>query len=219
MDRAHFAAARGVLPDPEDQAHLARPRLGYYGVIDERMDLDLVAALADARPEWSVVMFGPVVKIDEADLPRRPNLHYLGGKSYAELPAYLSSWDVALMPFAINEATRFISPTKTPEYLAAGRPVVSTPVTDVVRHYGELSAVAIAGDAASFVAACERALNLASDSDGAWMAEADAVLANMDWDSAVSGMWSLVDERLRRGPPKLGVVSPDGLADRIHAMT
>lgn len=217
VDRAHFAAARADLPDPDDQAGLPRPRLGYYGVIDERMDLDLIAAVADARPEWSIVMVGPVVKIAEADLPRRANLHYLGGKSYAELPTYLAAWDVALMPFAINEATRFISPTKTPEYLAAGCPVVSTPVADVIRHYGELSAVGIAEDAASFVAKCERALTLASDRDGAWMAEADAILETMDWDKTVSGMWSLVDERLRRGRPKLAVVSPDGLADTRSA--
>ncbi|MDB5458683.1 MAG: UDP-galactopyranose mutase, partial [Caulobacteraceae bacterium] len=128
VDRAHFAQARtfdaGL--EPRDQAALPRPRLGFYGVVDERMDLELLAHLADARPQWTLVIVGPVAKIDPADLPQRPNINYLGGKSYAELPAYLAGWDVALMPFAINESTRFISPTKTPEYLAGGRPVVST---------------------------------------------------------------------------------------------
>jgi UDP-galactopyranose mutase len=116
------------------------------------MDLELLAALADARPEWSIVMVGPVVKIAPADLPVRPNIHYLGGKSYDELPLYLGGWDVALMPFAINESTKFISPTKTPEYLAGGRPVVSTPIVDVIRHYGDLDAVFIADGAEAFIA-------------------------------------------------------------------
>ncbi|MBH0014511.1 hypothetical protein I6F66_20905, partial [Pseudoalteromonas sp. NZS100_1] len=114
VDATHFSTARAAGPEPEDQAELPSPRLGFYGVVDERMDLALLEGLADARPEWSIVIVGPVVKISDADLPRRPNLHYLGGKGYAELPDYLRGWDVALMPFAINEATRFISPTKTP---------------------------------------------------------------------------------------------------------
>ena len=115
VDRPHFAQARtSRREEPEDQAADPWPRLGFYGVVDERMDLDLLVRLADARPEWSLVIVGPVVKIDPADLPKRPNLHYLGGKTYDQLPAYLGGWDVALMPFAINESTRFISPTKTP---------------------------------------------------------------------------------------------------------
>ena len=124
VDRAHFATARSRLPDPEDQAALPHPRLGYFGVVDERVDLDLLATLAETHPEWSLVIVGPVVKIDPATLPRRPNIFYLGMKAYDDLPAYLSGWDVALMPFAINDSTKFISPTKTPEYLAGGRPVV-----------------------------------------------------------------------------------------------
>ena len=147
VDVPHFATARSEGVDPADQASLPRPRLGFYGVVDERMDLQLLAALADARPEWSLVIIGPVVKISEDELPRRANLHYLGGKAYAELPAYLRGWDVALMPFAINESTKFISPTKTPEFLAAGVPVVSTAITDVVRPYGEKGLVDIARDA------------------------------------------------------------------------
>jgi UDP-galactopyranose mutase len=145
VDRKHFAQARVGDRSPADQASIATPRFGFYGVIDERMDLELIAALADAHPEWSIMMVGPVVKIDPADLPQRANIHYLGGKKYEELPVYLGGWDVALMPFAINESTKFISPTKTPEYLAGGRPVVSTPITDVIRHYSDIEAVFIAG--------------------------------------------------------------------------
>jgi glycosyltransferase involved in cell wall biosynthesis len=113
-------------------------------VVDERMDLELVRALAEQRPDWRFVMIGPVAKIDPDALPRLPNLHWLGGKAYAELPAYLSGWDAGFMPFALNESTRFISPTKTPEFLAAGLPVVSTPVLDVVRDWGEAGLVDIA---------------------------------------------------------------------------
>ncbi len=160
VDRDHFGRARGGLPEPEDQARIPHPRLGFYGVLDERFDTDLLDAIAEMRPGWSFVMVGPVVKISDDDLPKRPNIHYLGSKKYDQLPAYLSGWDVALMPFAMNESTQFISPTKTPEYLAGGKPVVSTPVKDVVRHYGQLEGVGIAGDADSFVAECERMMAL-----------------------------------------------------------
>jgi UDP-galactopyranose mutase len=207
VDREHFARARAEGEDPTDQSGLARPRFGFYGVIDERMDLDLIAALADARPEWSLVMVGPVVKIAEEDLPRRPNLHYLGGKSYAELPGYLSGWDVALMPFAINESTRFISPTKTPEYLAGGRPVVSTPIVDVIRHYGELDAVQIASTAEEFVQACDRALALGRS--GTWLEQADALLAEMSWEETEARMWALIDARLLTQAAVHPVVSPN----------
>src|SRR5690606_3587893 len=133
VDVAHFAKARETLSEPADQSVIPRPRIGFHGVLDERFDTDLIAELADLEPEWQLILIGPVVKIDPSALPRRDNIHYLGGKDYSELPAYLSGWDVAMMPFAKNESTRFISPTKTPEYLAGGRAVVSTSITDVVR--------------------------------------------------------------------------------------
>jgi len=190
VDREHFGQARRIGVDPEDQIDLPHPRLGFYGVIDERMDLDLLAAVADAHPEWSLVMVGPVVKIDPADLPSRRNIAYLGGKSYPELPAYLSGWDVALMPFAINESTEFISPTKTPEYLAGGKPVVSTPVTDVIRHYGALEGVKIADGPDAFVAACEQALALKGG--GSWMAEVDQMLSALSWDETFRRMDGLI---------------------------
>jgi UDP-galactopyranose mutase len=193
VDVAHFGRAREPGEEPPCLAHLPRPRLGFYGVIDERMDLDLVAALADARPDWTVVMVGPVVKIDPESLPRRDNIVWQGSRTYQELPDQTRGWDVALMPFALNESTRFISPTKTPEYLAAGLPVVSTPVTDVVRHYGELEAVEIAGDAPAFVAACERALaRAAMPEDAPWRAAADAALAGQSWQAVADAMQALV---------------------------
>ena len=196
VDRPHFMQARSARSEPADQAALPRPRLGFYGVIDERFDLALLDQAAEARPDWSWVMVGPVVKIAEDDLPRRSNIHYLGGKTYAELPAYLSGWDVALMPFAMNESTEFISPTKTPEYLAGGRPVVSTPVKDVVRHYGHLEGVSIAADAEAFVAACDAALALSRDPTGDWLAEADVMLSATSWDTVQARMAGLIAEVL-----------------------
>jgi UDP-galactopyranose mutase len=172
-------------------------RFGFYGVVDERMDLDLLAAVADAHPEWSVIVVGPVVKIDPADLPVRANLHYLGGKTYDELPVYLGGWDVALMPFAINDSTKFISPTKTPEYLAGGRPVVSTPITDVIRHYGDLDSVFIAEGPAAFIKGCEDALALVRGSDDEWLKEVDEKLANLSWDITYARMAGLVREAIK----------------------
>ena len=194
VDRSHFGKARAVLTEPGDQAALPRPRLGFYGVIDERFDIDLLRQAADMRPDWSFVMVGPVVKIAEDELPRAANIHYLGPKTYDQLPSYLGGWDVALMPFAMNESTQFISPTKTPEYLAGGKPVVSTPIKDVVRHYGHLEGVEIACDADSFVRACEKALRLARDGGGEWLAEADLMLSAASWDTIQARMAGLIAE-------------------------
>ena len=182
VDAAHFARARAAEADPADQAAIPHPRLGFFGVIDERMDTALVAEVADRRPDWQIVLVGPVVKIDPAELPRRANLHYLGGKQYDELPAYIAGWDVAMMPWALNDATRFISPTKTPEYLAAGRPVVSTPVADVVHTYGGERLVRIATTPDEFVAEAEAALAASDEERAAWLARADALLARTSWD-------------------------------------
>ena len=198
VDTRHFGAARGELGDPSDQAEIPRPRLGFYGVIDERMDFGLLSGVARARPEWHVVVVGPAVpKFDPEDLPREPNIHYLGGKRYEELPAYLAGWDVALLPFARNEATRFISPTKTPEYLAAGKPVVSTSIRDVVRPYGENGLVRIADSVDDFVAAVEEALE---DPDAEWLARVDAHLARMSWDETWVRMEALVDAAVSAAP-------------------
>ena len=196
VDRAHFAKARARLFDPADQEDLPRPRLGFYGVIDERFDTDLLAKVAQMRPDWSFVMVGPVVKISEEDLPHQPNIHYLGSKTYEQLPYYLSGWDVALMPFAMNESTQFISPTKTPEYLAGGKPVVSTPIKDVVRHYGQLEGVAIASSPEEFVAACDKALELARNPESGWLAEADLMLSASSWDTTQARMAGLIHDLL-----------------------
>jgi glycosyltransferase involved in cell wall biosynthesis len=195
VDRDHFAKARRELAQPADQAELKHPRLGFYGVIDERFDIDLLRQMADMRPNWSFVMVGPVVKIGEDELPRAANIHYVGGKTYEQLPAYLAGWDVALMPFAMNESTQFISPTKTPEYLSGGKPVVSTPVRDVVRTYGHLEGVHIAHDADGFVRCCELALEQ-SRGEGDWLAEADLLLSATSWETTQARMSGLIAEVL-----------------------
>lgn len=196
VDRCHFAKARARQFDPADQEDLPKPRLGFYGVIDERFDTELLDKVAEMRPNWSFVMLGPVVKIADEDLPRRHNIHYLGGKTYEQLPSYLSGWDVALMPFAMNESTEFISPTKTPEYLAGGKPVVSTPIRDVVRHYGHLEGVQIASTAEEFVAGCEKALELSRNPESGWLAEADLMLSATSWDITQARMAGLVHDLL-----------------------
>ena len=179
IDAAHFGKARAPQPDPADQNGIPRPRIGFFGVVDERMDLDLVRALAELRPDWRFVMIGPVAKIDPASLPRLPNLHWLGGKPYAELPPYMSGWDAGFMPFALNESTRFISPTKTPEFLAAGLPVVSTSVLDVVRDWGEAGLVDIADGPKVFADALGRALDRPR---AEWLRAVDRRLSEISWD-------------------------------------
>lgn len=207
VDRAHFAAARALPRAPV-------PTLGFYGVIDERMDLELIAALADARPDWTIEMVGPVVKVSQDDLPRRPNLHYLGASAYDALPEALGRWSVALMPFAINESTQFISPTKTPEYLAGGRPVVSTPIRDVVRHYGDLQGVLIAQGAEAFIAACDAALGLSTEAGADWLVEADEALADLSWDQTHIRMNALIDRAAARVRTANEKTKPQGRSGR-----
>ncbi len=187
VDCAHFGQARFLQDTPQDQQEIPRPRLGFHGVLDERFDTRLVAEAAALAPDWHFVFIGPVVKIDPSELPQAPNIHYLGPRAYDRLPAYLAGWDVALMPFALNESTRYISPTKTPEYLAAGRPVVSTPIADVVRAYGGSDAVFIAQDAPAFVDAIAAALQAAQSPDSL-LAKADLALRGMSWDTSWDGM-------------------------------
>jgi UDP-galactopyranose mutase len=196
VDVDHFARARRISTDPPDQAGIPHPRLGFFGVIDERMDIALVDGVAAARPDWQIVMIGPVVKIDPASLPRRPNIHYLGPKVYDELPHYVSGWHVALLPFARNVATRFISPTKTPEYMAAGKPVVSTSIRDVVRPYGQKGLVRIADDVPTFVRACTAAM---AEDGVKRTTQADAFLRQTSWDGTWNRIRLLVEDALRRG--------------------
>ncbi len=193
IDVEHFAQARHGIEDPEDQAPIPHPRMGFYGVLDERFDKELLAGIAELRPDWHFVMVGPIVKIDPSELPQRANIHYLPSKTYKELPAYLGNWDVALLLFAHNDSTRFISPTKTPEYLAAGKPVVSTSIQDVVRPYGDQGLVKIADEPQAFVDAISECLAL---NDETWLPRVDAFLATNSWDLTWRQMWSLISEVL-----------------------
>lgn len=199
VDMAHFGIARHKHLQPHDQLAFTGPKIGFYGVIDERIDLDLIRAIAVARPEWQIMMVGPVLKIDPQTLPKLPNIHYLGPKTYDELPLYLSGWEVAFMPFAINQSTRFISPTKTPEYLAGGRPVVSTAIQDVVSVYGKSELVLIAHDSQHFIDSIEVALNMMKNP--AWVAaKADNILRGMSWDKTWQKMNLLMEEKLQIAP-------------------
>ena len=195
IDREFFSQARHQHAEPDDQAAIQHPRLGYCGVIDERMDLELLASVAEARPDWHIVMVGPVVKISESDLPRPHNIHYLGAKQYQQLPLYMAGWDAGLLPFARNESTRFISPTKTPEYLAAGLPVVSTPITDVVDPYGHEGLVAIAENPEEFIQQTSAALPARHSAKR--LAKADAFLSQMSWDLTWSRMFHLIEDAMR----------------------
>jgi UDP-galactopyranose mutase len=185
--------ARAHLAEPADQRDIPHPRLGFFGVVDERFDVALLDEASRLRPDWQFVIIGPVVKIDPEILPRRENIHYLGGKSYQELPGYVAGWEVALLLFAQNESTRFISPTKTPEYLAAGKPVVSTPIRDVVCPYGQMGLVRIASDAPEFITAAEGLLQNEADRK-TWLATVDEFLGQMSWDETWGRMSRLIDD-------------------------
>lgn len=196
VDAAHFSNARldpGCAAAQEVQAlqgHLDGPKLGCFGVIDERMDMPLLALMADQHPEWQIVMVGPRVQIDAAALPRRPNIHWLGMQPYARLPHFLAGWDVCLMPFALNNATHFISPGQTLEYMAGGKPVVSTAVNDVVAMYRV--AVDIAHTPTSFVQACERLLDASETATELRSGEMAALVAAGSWDRCVSKIDALL---------------------------
>lgn len=197
IDREHFTQARTAIAEPEDQKHIPHPRLGFFGVVDERFDVELLDQISLNRPDYQYVIVGPVVKIDPGTLPQRENIHYLGAKSYQELPAYIAGWDVALLLFAQNESTRFISPTKTPEYLAAGKPVVSTPIRDVVTPYGQMGLVRIAGDAQEFTAAIDDLLKSGTNRKQ-WLETVDRFLATMSWDETWARMSRLIDEAVAK---------------------
>ncbi len=194
IDQTHFA--KTPAQEPEDQAGIPGPRLGFFGVLDERIDFSLLADTAALRRDWSFVLVGPLAKISEADVPKAENIHYLGQKPYAVLPDYLAGWDVALMPFAINDATRFISPTKTPEYLAGGKPIVTTPIRDVVRAYGHLQAVRVAKTPDTFARECAIALALSRRSN--WKSAVAATLARGSWDRTAARMQALIAQTMER---------------------
>jgi UDP-galactopyranose mutase len=199
VDAAHFGRARPEArgePEADDQAAIPHPRLGFYGVIDERLDLALIDAIAAARPEWQIVLVGPVIKIDPATLPWRPNIHYFGQRSYQNLPGYLAGWDVCLLPFARNDSTRFISPTKTLEYMAAELPIVSTPITDVAEPYGDI--VYLGGTHEEFLAACDAALAADAGERDRRATLMRKVLSGTSWDVTVSAMENLLAAAIQK---------------------
>jgi UDP-galactopyranose mutase len=191
VDVEHFGKARRRLAEPEDQASLNHPRLGFFGVIDERFDIPLLDKLARSRPNWQFMMIGPVVKIDPRELPKHPNIHYTGARNYASLPAYLSGWDVCLLPFARNDSTRFISPTKTLEYMAAEKPIVSTPIADVIEPYGHI--VYHGKTSKEFLAACESALHALPEEKRTRTLAMRKVLAKTSWDATAETVRGLID--------------------------
>jgi glycosyltransferase involved in cell wall biosynthesis len=200
VDARHYAPDRlnasGSLARQAQQlqGHLPRPRLGFFGVIDERLDVRLVAQLADAHPEWTLVMAGPVVGIDPASLPHRPNIHWLGIQPYMRLPYLLAGWDLCLMPFALNESTRHISPAKTLEYMAGGKPVVSTAVRDVVWMYSD--AVTIAASGKAFVEACEALLAESPVARAQRELQMMALVSASSWDRSAQAVHELMLEAL-----------------------
>ena len=216
IDASHFGKARTNIEDPADQASIPHPRLGFFGVIDERFDSELLEQVAAKRPDWNFVMIGPIVKIHPESLPRLKNIHYLGAKKYDELPDYLAGWDIALLLFARNDSTRFISPTKTPEYLAAGKPVISTSIRDVVRPYGELKLVEIADTADEFIQAAEKIFSRSAESD--WLTRVDAFLEGISWDKTWAQMSQLIDDVIDRRMPARSASVPLGkLSQRANA--
>jgi len=189
IEKEHFEKARQIRKSGN-----AQPTLGFYGVIDERFDIDLIRDVADNRPGWKLELVGPIVKIDPATLPKNVNIEYLGPKNYQELPSIIAQWDIALIPFLLNESTRFISPTKTPEYLAAGLPVISTPIRDVVNPYGKNKLVSIGANGQDFIVAAEQIL--ADKAKEKWLSKVDAFLAQNSWDKTCSNMIRLINETI-----------------------
>ncbi|MGZ9165636.1 MAG: NAD(P)-binding protein, partial [Anaerolineales bacterium] len=196
IDAPHFEQARKKQADPVDQADIPHPRLGFFGVIDERMDLELLSALAQTHPKWHFVLLGPVVKIEPENLPQLPNIHYLGMKTYAQLPLYLSNWDITLLPFALNDSTRFISPTKIPEYLAGGKPVVSTPIRDVINPYGKQDLVSIAGSPDEFAKSIAGCLQWKKEEMAKWLTQVDQQLSQNSWDYTWKRMMTLIESTI-----------------------
>ncbi len=207
IDKSHFGQARIFKSDPKDQAEIPHPRFGFYGVIDERFHIGLIEELSVRQPDWHFVLVGPVIKIDPALLPKNKNVHYLGGKDYKDLPSYLAGWDVAILPFELNDSTKFISPTKTPEYLAGGKPVISTSITDVVTPYAKLGLVSVADNADEFILAANEILKNKNRDE--WLKNVDEFLANISWNKTWKKMADLIsgllEEKLLSHPKKTKV--------------
>ncbi len=200
IDKSFFFPARTSLPEPADQNEIPHPRLGFFGVIDERFDIELAGKMADLKPDWQYIFIGPVVKIEASALPKNKNIHYLGMKDYKELPAYISGWDLCIMPFAINASTEFISPTKTPEFLAAGKRVISTAIHDVVHPYGAAGLVGIAETAEGFIQIAEQ--DLVQKNDPVWLGKVDQYLDTISWDKTWESMEKLIETQIKQNSEK-----------------
>lgn len=194
IDSEHFHNARYYSLDPADQARIPHPRIGFFGVIDERMDLTLLYTTALRKPDWHFILVGPVERIEEKQLPKLKNIHYLGKKEYADLPSYLSGWDITMLPYAHNASTRFIHPTRILEYLTASKPVISTPINDVIRHYGHRDLVHIAGTADEFIRVAEAVLGNRDRTE--WLHRVNDVLSNSSWDKTAQGMLNITSALL-----------------------
>jgi protoporphyrinogen oxidase/glycosyltransferase involved in cell wall biosynthesis len=216
VDARHFRQALERGNSHPDQASLARPRLGFYGVIDERFDTELIRAVAAARPEWQIALVGPVVKIDPAALPQAANIHYFGQRSYQELPQFLAGWDVCLLPFALNESTKFISPTKVLEYMAAELPAVSTPITDVKVPYGDI--VAIADTPEKFIAACDRMLAATAEQKAAMVERMREIVAGTSWDKTAQRMHELIQTTLPANKAQRQTAAADAAAAKVNPL-
>ncbi len=195
IDYQHFFQARQRLVEPDDQINIPHPRIGFYGVIDERFNITLLIQMAELRPDYQFIVVGPVTKIDPRTLPKSSNIHYLGRKDYHALPLYLAGWDCAMMPFALNDSTKFISPTKTPEFLAAGKPVVSTSIKDVINPYGHQRLVNIGDTAEELVSAINIAIEERKKPE--WLDRVDHYLRDNSWDITFAKMATL-EKKLAR---------------------
>lgn len=196
VDKNHFEQARSVKFDPPDQDSIPHPRIGYFGTIDDRIDVELLSKIAQLRPRWHFIMVGPIVNIDPTQLPNFSNIHYLGHKRYAELPDYIGQWDIAMIPFVHDESTRLLNPLKTSEYLAAGRPVISTPINDVIRPFGNMGLVNIAGTHDEFIRAAEILLKRDDKDKCEWTLKVDSFLAEYSWNKTWAEMMSLIGPRV-----------------------
>ena len=194
LDKEHFSKARFHLVEPPDQSSIPHPRIGYFGVIDERFDYKLLAEVAKARPHWHFIIIGPVVRIDKSELPQNKNIHYLGGKSYDILPKYLSRWEVAMIPYKNNLTTHFINPAKTPEYLAGGKPVISTSITDIKKSFGDKKLVTIVNTSFQFINGIEHELHGKNKKE--WLQKVDVFLNTTSWDKTYSNMLHLISGEL-----------------------
>jgi beta-glucosidase/6-phospho-beta-glucosidase/beta-galactosidase len=188
----HFnAAASTTTIIPPDIDFMTRPILGWFGVVDERVDYAMVGEMARMRPEWSFAMVGPVVKVDPNLLPHSPNLFWMGARDYQQLPNYVAAFDVCMMCFAMNASTQFINPTKGLEYMATGKPVIGTPVRDVVRQWSDI--VHIARTAEEFVAIAEKALN---EPDNDRINRGLELAKKSSWENTVDVMQQLIKEAI-----------------------